>query len=239
MRVVSFLATLALVCLAMISRAVAVDASGRTVRWTPGQADSEFAQLADGTYRYGLANGNVVVTLAVDSQELQKSQARVEPFISLFLSVHSSGKETIEFAPRRATLEFKKHYGERHEALDPQGLSQRLQKQLDALRKENARENRKHPKKDETIGALSNQETAISAMIDFLQTRALKPTALSPDLPQISGWLFFDTRSRWIHSLNSQEEFVLRVPLGATTFEFPFLLPPSSADINLRSRPTE
>ena len=241
MRVLSAAAIVTVLsCFAAMSPVFAVDFGEKTVRWTPEQAASEFAQLADGTYRYGLATDDLVLTLAVDAQELQKSQTRVEPFISFFLSVRYSGDSGVELDVQRATLEFKKHYRERHKPIDAQELSHRLQKDLEALRETSAREiQRDRDQQNEKQIALRDQENAISAMINFLQTRALQATTLSRNSPHASGWLFFDTQSRWIHQLNLQEEFVLRVPLGSTTLEFPFVLPPSSADINLRTRPRE
>ena len=74
-------------------------------------------------------------------------------------------------------------------------------------------------------------------MLEFLSTRTLRAAKLDAGHPEISGWVLFSTKSKWIGELQKQEEFVLRVPLGGRVVEFPFSLPPSEGDLILRRRP--
>ena len=54
--------------------------------------------------------------------------------------------------------------------------------------------------------------------------------------PQVSGWVFFSTDSKWLGKWKAQEEFVLRLPLDGKVFEFPFKLPPEEGELLLRKR---
>ena len=74
-------------------------------------------------------------------------------------------------------------------------------------------------------------------MIEFLNTRSLRAVRLDTGHPEVTGWVLFNTRSKWISELQKQEEFALRVPLGGRVVEFPFWLPPSEGDLILRRRP--
>ena len=58
-----------------------------------------------------------------------------------------------------------------------------------------------------------------------------------PAHPEATGWVLFDTNSKWIDGLKKQEQFVLRVAIEKRVVEFPFSLPPSEGDLILRSRP--
>jgi len=64
----------------------------------------------------------------------------------------------------------------------------------------------------------------------------LRPTRLGPGNPEASGWVLFSTNSKWISGWKKQEEFILRVPLDGTMFEFPFKLPPKPGEVMLRRR---
>ena len=74
-------------------------------------------------------------------------------------------------------------------------------------------------------------------MIEFLNTRSLRAVTLDSGHPEVSGWVLFSTKSKWVDELRKQEEFVLRVPLEGRVVEFPFSLPPSEGDLILRRRP--
>jgi hypothetical protein len=54
--------------------------------------------------------------------------------------------------------------------------------------------------------------------------------------PEVSGWVFFNTDSKWLGKLKSQEAFVLRLPLDGKVFDFPFKLPPKEGELLLRKR---
>jgi hypothetical protein len=52
----------------------------------------------------------------------------------------------------------------------------------------------------------------------------------------VSGWVFFDTKTKWLGGWKTQEEFVLRLPLDGKIFEFPFKLPPEKGELLLQKR---
>jgi len=65
----------------------------------------------------------------------------------------------------------------------------------------------------------------------------LRAAKLDAGHPDVTGWVLFSTKSKWIGNLDKHEEFLLRVPLKGQVVEFPFLLPPSEGDLILRRRP--
>jgi len=210
----------------------------QVLRWSEGQSDSAFRANDDGIYRYGLAAKDFVVTLAVDSQELDKARRRIEPVLGLFLSVRFLNQNSIGFNPASITLEFAKHFHEKEVPLDTERLSRQLAVDREAASARAATDIRKHPaQKNEIEAGLKDEQHNIDQMIDFLHARMLRRSV--PQDREIVGWLLFPTKSRWIGQLNKQEEFVLRIPLGNVVAEFPLTLPPSQADIHLRTRPQE
>lgn len=74
-------------------------------------------------------------------------------------------------------------------------------------------------------------------MQEFLSAHSFRPAKLDPGNPETAGWVFFSAQSEWGGGLKKQEDFVLRVPLGELTVEFPFALPPNERDFTLRRRP--
>jgi hypothetical protein len=60
---------------------------------------------------------------------------------------------------------------------------------------------------------------------------------LEPANPEVRGWVFFNTKSKWLGGWKAQEEFILRVPLAGKIFEFPFKLPPEKGELLLQKRP--
>jgi len=209
-----------------------------TLRWEEGQPGCTFSRDDDGKYRYGFWTADFGIVLAVDSQELEKARRRAQPLFDLLLTIHYRGKDSLDVAPGKITLEFVKHYHDIHSALDPDNLANQENSDADALVKETEREIRRHPeKKEEKETMLAARQTDTAEMIEFLKTRSLPPTKLDSGNPEAIGWVLFSTKSKWIDDLQKQEEFVLRVPLGERIVEFPFSLPPSEGDLILRSRP--
>ena len=208
------------------------------LRWMEGESGCTFSADDDGKYRYGLWTEDFGITLAVDSQELEKARRRLEPVVALALTVRYRGQDSLDVDPAKASLEFVSHFHDVHSALDPDALAAQLQDDTDALSAETQREIRKHPdKKDEKQTWLQAREKDLAEMIEFLNTRSLRPAKLVPEKPEITGWIFFGARSRWVGEWKKQEEFVLRVPLENRVVEFPFALPPSRGDLILRRRP--
>jgi hypothetical protein len=207
-------------------------------RWEEGQPGCTFSRDDDGKYRYGLWMADFGVVVAVDSQELEKVRRRAQPMFALLLTVHYRGKDSLDIAPGKITMEFVKHYHDIHVAFDPDDLLDKQREDAVVLAEETEREIRKHPEKqEERKNFLTAREEDIAEMIDFLNTRSLRAARLDSAHPEISGWVFFSAKSKWIDELQKQEEFVLRVPVAGRVVEFPFSLPPSEGDLILRRRP--
>jgi hypothetical protein len=225
----------------LVATAPAVDKSetpAPTLRWAEGQPGCTFSSDSDGKYRYGLWTEDFGITLAVDSQELEKSHRRTEPIFALLVTIRYRGKDSLPVEPGQANLEFVKHYHDAHEALDPDALSAKLQDDIDALARETEKKAHKHPeKKEEAEAEFRAEQKNIAEMIEFLGSRSLRSATLGSGNPEISGWLFFPSKSKWINDWKKQEEFVLRFPLAGRTVEFPFELPPSQGEFLLRERP--
>jgi hypothetical protein len=210
------------------------------LRWSPGMPGSEFSANSDGTYRYGLAGNEFSVTLAIDSQELEKAQRRIEPLLAIFLTVRSTGGHSLELDVRKITLEFVDHFHDRHSSLDPDDLASRLRASSAESSEKTAHEIAKHPKKKaELYAASADHVEAVRLMLEFLGVESLRSASANCGGQEMAGWVFFATRSQWVGELSRQEDFVLRVPIGDLVVEFPFTLPPSQADINLRERPND
>jgi hypothetical protein len=209
-----------------------------TSRWEEGQLGCTFSRDDDGKYRYGLWTADFGIVLAVDSQELEKVRRRAQPIFALQLTVHYRGKNSLDVTPGKISMEFVKHYHDVHIAFDPDDLSRKQRNDAAALAEQTEREIRKHPeKKEEKQTMLAARQKDAAEMIDFLNTRSLRAAKLDSGHPDVSGWVFFSTKSRWIGELHKQEELVLRVPLEGRVVEFPFSLPPSEGDMILRRRP--
>jgi hypothetical protein len=231
---------LALLLASAVLFATAVDkaADTSTLHWAEGEPGCTFSRDDDGKYRYGLWTADFGVVLAVDAQELEKVRRRPDPIFALQLSVHYRGKESLDIVPARIGLEFVKHYGNVQSALDPDRLAIELQNDTAVLAEQTEREVRKHPERQtEKEAALTAHRKDAADMIDFLKSRTLRATTLDRNHPEASGWILFSSKSKWIDRLRKQEEFVLRVPVGARVIEFPFSLPPSEGDLILRRRP--
>jgi hypothetical protein len=209
-----------------------------TLRWEEGQPGCTFSRDDDGKYRYGLWNADFGIVVAVDSQELEKVRRRAQPIFALQLTAHYRGQDSLEVAPGEITLEFVKHYHDVHSSLDPDGFASKERNDTDTLVTKTEREIRQYPEqKEKKEAVLATRQKEAAEMIQFLNTRSLRAVRLDPGHPEVSGWVLFSTKSKWIGDLQKQEEFVLRVPLGGQVVEFPFSLPPSEGDLILRRRP--
>lgn len=209
-----------------------------TLRWEEGQPGCTFSRDDDGKYRYGFWAADFGIVVAVDSQELEKVRRRAQPIFALQLTAYYRGKDSLKVAPGEITLEFVKHYHDVHRSLDPDGFASQQRNDTDTLVAEIEHEIRKHPdKKEEKEALMAARQKDAAEMIEFLNTRSLRAVRLDPGHPEVSGWVLFSTKSKWIGDLQKQEEFVLRVPLEGRVVEFPFSLPPSEGDLILRRRP--
>lgn len=216
------------------------DPDAHALRWAEGQPGCTFSSGDDGNYRYGLWTDDFGITLAVDSQELQKVARRVERLFAVFLIVHYRGKQSLRVRSGEITLEFVSHFHEVHQRLDPETLPKQLQNDADAMAEATEKEIRRHPeKKAEKETMQQDYQKNVSETIEFLENHTLRPLVLTPDTPETTGWVFFSTRSKFVGDLKKQEQFVLRIPVRNRVVEFPFTLPPSEDDWILRRRPTK
>jgi hypothetical protein len=208
------------------------------VRWDEQRPGCTFTRGDDGKYRYGLWSDDAGITLAVDSQELEKVHRRHETFFSVLLDVRYRGPGTVDFGVDNISLEFVNHFHVVQTSLDPESFSAKVQNDADELNHQTAREVKKHPETKEEKEAFLRAYLKDSAELqEFVGKNSLRATQLSPGNPETSGWILFSTQSKWIGEWKKPEEFILRVPFDGKIFEFPFKLPPKPGEVMLRKRP--
>lgn len=208
-----------------------------TISWEESHPGCTFSRSDDGKFRYGLWFDDVGITLAVDSQELEKVHRRHEPFFSVLLNVRYRGAGALDLTAKDISLEFVKHFQVVEAALDPDGFVTKVQNDADEFDHETAREVEKHPEKKQEKEAMMRafqKDTAI--LLEFVSKNSLRPASLNQVNPETSGWVLFSTDSKWIGRWKKQEEFILRVPVAGRIFEFPFKLPPEPGEVLLRKR---
>ena len=207
------------------------------VRWDESHPGCTFSRSEDGKYRYGLWAGDVGITLAVDAQELEKVHRRHEPFFSVWLMVRYRGRDALEVSPDKISLEFTTHFKVIQTSLDPDGFSARVQEDADQLDHETAREIEKHPEqkasKEDYMRAFQKDS---AELVEFVGKNSLRAAHLDRGNPEVSGWVLFSTKNKWIGGWKKREEFILRFPLDGKIYEFPFKLPPKEGELILRHR---
>lgn len=209
-----------------------------TTRWEEGNPGCTFSRDDDGRYRYAIWSDDLGVTIAVDSQELQHLRERLMPVLGVIVTAKYRGSGSVILRTDQMSLEFLSHSHILHSSLDPNGTAARLQADSETLQDNAARTIEKHPeKKDEEEAKLQHYLKSQAEFQEFLQTKSLNTEKLGPDKREVSGWVFFNARDKWIGSWRPQEQFLLRVPFQDRVFEFPFTLPPKEGDFILRKRP--
>lgn len=207
------------------------------VRWDETHPGCTFSRSDDGKYRYSLWSGDVAITVAVDSQELEKVRRRHEPFFGVLLAIRYRGQGSLELSTNNISLEFLKHFRVIQTSLDPDDFSDKVQKDADDLNDQIAHEVEKHPEQKEQKEDYMRAFLKDSAeLTEFVGNNSLRPATLNAGNPETSGWVLFSTQSKWINGWKKQEEFVLRIPLEDKVFEFPFKLPLKPGDVILRKR---
>ena len=207
------------------------------VRWDEQQPGCTFSRSDDGKYRYGLWSDDVGIVLAVDAREVQIIRHRIEPIFGVLLTIRYRGNASLDASPDGITLQFMKHFKVVQASLDPDDYTQKIQADADALDDDTRREVAKHPEKKQVREArLQDYQKSVSELIEFLTRNSLRPAHLDRANPEVSGWVFFNTKSKWLGGWKAQEEFVLRVPLAGKVFEFPFKLPPEKGELLLQKR---
>ena len=208
-----------------------------SVRWSEERPGCTFSRGDDGKYRYGIWSEDIGVILAVDTRELQVIRHRIEPILGVHLTVRYRGAASVDEAPEGISLQFMKHFKIVQGALDPDEYSRKIQEDADARDDETRREVAKHPEKKRALETrLQDYQKSVNELIEFLARNSLRAARLDRANPEVSGWIFFTTKNKWLGGWKSQEEFVLRMPLGGTIFEFPFKLPPEAGELLLRKR---
>ena len=207
------------------------------LRWNEQSPGCTFSHGTDGKLRYGLWSDDIGITLAVDAQELGKVHRRHEAFFAVLLEVHYRGQQSLDFSTTNISLEFVTHSQVVQTSLDPDGFSQKIQNDADALNDQFAREVRRNPEKKEEKEAYMRAYLKDTAELqEFVGKNSLRSAHLDAANPQASGWVLFSTKSKWIGSWKKQEDFVVRVPVNGKVFEFPFTLPPKGGEVMLRKR---
>jgi hypothetical protein len=208
-----------------------------TVRWSEEQPGCTYSRSDDGKDRYGMSSGDVGITLAVDAREVQIIRHRIEPIFAVLLTVRYRGNQALDVTPGGITLQFVKHFKVVQTSVDPDGYAGKIQSDADTLDHETARQIAKHPEEKEVREArLRDYQKSVSELIEYLSNKSLRTAHLDQGNSEASGWVFFNTDNKWLGGWKRQEEFVLRVPLAGTIFEFPFKLPPKQGEWLLRKR---
>jgi len=208
-----------------------------TVRWSEQQPGCTFSRGDDGKYRYGLWSSDVGIVLAVDAREVQLVRHRIEPIFGVLLTIRYRGADSLDASPDGITLQFMKHFKVVQTSLASDDHIQKIQADADELDEETRREVAKHPEKKRARETrLQDYQKSASELIEFLSRNSLRPAHLDRATPEVSGWVFFNTKSKWLGGWKAQEEFVLRVPLDSKIYEFPFKLPPEEGEFLLQKR---
>jgi hypothetical protein len=208
-----------------------------TIRWDEQHPGCTFSRGTDGKYHYGLWAGDIGVVLAVDARELQIIRHRIEPILAAQLTIRYRGPDSLDAGPDAVTLQFVKHFKVIQPALDPDDYIRKVQADADAFDAETRRALAKHPTEKQAREAqLQEYQKSVSEWIEFLAKNAFRTAHLDRANPEAGGWVFFDTQSKWLGRWKSQEEFLLRLPVGAVVFEFPFKLPPEKGEFLLQKR---
>jgi|ERR1700676_1174258 hypothetical protein len=208
-----------------------------TIRWDEQQPGCTFFRGTDGRYHYGLWNGDVGIVLAVDARELQIIRHRIEPIFAVQLTIHYRGSDGLNAEADGITLQFMQHFKIAQSTLDPDAYIQKIQADADAFDDETRRAVTKHPAEKQVREArLQEYQKSVNELIEFLSKNSLRAAHLDRVNPEVRGWVFFDTKSKWLGGWKAQEEFVLRIPLDEKVFEFPFKLPPEKGEFLLQKR---
>jgi len=119
-----------------------------------------------------------------------------------------------------------------------EAFAARVQNDADELEYQTEREVRKHPeRKEEREKYVQTYQKEVTEFLAFLTQRTLPNTQLDPDHIELSGWVLFSTKNKWLGDWKKPEGFLLRFPIADKIVEFPFELPAQQGDLILRRRP--
>jgi hypothetical protein len=94
-------------------------------------------------------SGPPILESSLRSIPRNRRKRRGQAMFAVLLPMHYRGKDSVDVAPGKITVEFVKHYHDVHPALDPDSLATQQQSDADALAQETEREIGKHPEKKE------------------------------------------------------------------------------------------
>ena len=210
------------------------------VRWRAGDPQCSLLKTNDGLYHYSVEYETEKITMTVDTQELQKTRRTLDHVFRVMLTFHNTGTKAIDVGPDNISLELVDHYHVRMSSLDPDDFSYHVQDESDELIHESERELKKHPERKTMIEArLREHEKLLTEWLEYLSTNALQDVTLDTGRPEITGMVFFRTKTKWKGDWKPEEHFVLRIPSEKVVFEFPFTIPPVGDEPSLQERPTE
>src|SRR5229473_2569977 len=176
-----------LAALPLVSPAGAKEKSAKvpTIRWAEGNAGCTFTRGDDGKYRYALWTDDLGLTLAVDSQELEKSRRRHQRLFGVILTTRYRGSGTLYVNPEKVTLEFVNHFHVVKNAINPDYFSKQMQRQADILTDETEHQIEKHPdKKQEKEVFLQDYQKEVVQLQEFLHSNSLRGVTLDAQNPE-------------------------------------------------------
>ncbi|HVO60419.1 MAG TPA: hypothetical protein VMT53_05755 [Terriglobales bacterium] len=219
----------------------AKDSPRPALRWREGDPQCSLQKSSDGLYHYSLSYETENILMTIDPQELQKTRRTLNHVFRVLLTFRNTGTTPLQVSPDNISLELVDHFHVRMSSLDPENLSYRIQDNSDELVHQSERELKRHPERKEVIEAkLKEHEKLVTQWLEYLSTQALEDVTLDTGRPQITGMVFFNTKTKWKGDWKQEENFVLRIPGDKVVFEFPFTLPPKGEEApELRERPAQ
>jgi hypothetical protein len=212
------------VCCASVS-AFDQKPGNRILRWDARNPDCSVT-ASGGMHRYSINYETLKVTLSVDDNELKKTNRTAGHVFSALVTLNNHGTQRAEIAPADIKLELVEHHHDVMHALPPDVLAKQIQDSSDELVYQGEKTIKKHPEKKDALEArLKEHQELVLRWQEFISTQALRSATVDTGRPEVNGWVFFSTRSKWLGSWKDREEFILRIPIGKHVFEFPFALP--------------
>jgi hypothetical protein len=212
------------VCCASVS-AFDEKPGNRILRWDARNPDCSVT-ASGGMHRYSINYETLKVTLSVDDNELKKTNRTAGHVFSALVTLNNHGTQPAEIAPADIKLELVEHHRDVMHALPPDVLAKQIQDSSDELVYQGEKTIKKHPEKKDALEArLKEHQELVLRWQEFISTQALRSATVDTGRPEVNGWVFFSTRSKWLGSWKDREEFILRIPIGKHVFEFPFALP--------------
>ncbi len=221
-------------------RAKARPAGPPVIRWTEGGPDCTLVKGADGINRYSLSYETLRVGVAVDNQEIEKTQRTLEHVFRILLTVQNRGTLPVDVEPQKMTLELADHFHVIMKSEDPDELSARIQDDSDELVHQSERELKQYPERKGVVETrLREHEKIVAEWQEYLSAKTLRGMTLQPGQGEVSGLVFFPTRSKWKGDWKKEEHLIFRLPIANVVLEFPLTLPPPGEAPQLRQRPEQ